>query len=163
MNIILTGMPGSGKSTVAPVLAARLGMNSCDTDDMIEKKYGPVSAIFAKYGEAGFRKTESEIISSLSGIKNTVVSTGGGCVLDPRNVKIFKEIGITVFLKAEAETLFNRLKGCKDRPLLSGGRDKLYSLFAARAPLYASAADITVETDGLTAEAVALRITEMLK
>lgn len=163
MNLILIGMPGSGKSSAAALLAARLSFKVADTDELIEKSYGKISDIFSKYGEARFRLTESRVIKSLAGSKNTVIATGGGSVLNPANVKIFKSLGKTVYLKAEASTLLKRLEGDVSRPLLAGGKEKLLAMYSERRSIYEAAADISVETDGLTLNEAVNKIMESIK
>lgn len=164
MNISLIGMPGSGKSSVAPFLSAALGSEWVDTDELIEKSYGKIADIFKNSGEKRFRAIEKEIIKSLSDIKNMVIATGGGCVLDPENVEILKSLGKVVYLKTEVSVLVGRIKRDGSRPLVSGDPEKrLSALYAARDALYCAAADIVVGTDGLSAQGVAKKISESIK
>lgn len=164
MNISLIGMPGSGKTSVAPVLAAALGMEWADTDGIIEKNYGSIADIFKNYGEERFRALETETLKSLGGLTNTVIATGGGCVLRPENVKILKSYGPVIYLKASVRALAERLRGGGPRPLLEGGAEKkLAALYAARANLYKAAADAVIRTGGLSAEETVQKILEKIK
>lgn len=164
MNIALIGMSGSGKSTVAEKLAGALGYTVADSDEIIEKKHGKISAIFAVYGETYFRKLEREAVKSLAGVKNTVVATGGGCILDEENLKILKSSAKVVYLKTSVSELAKRLKGDNSRPLLSGNLvDNLAEIYKSRAEIYENSADLTVVTDGITADGVAQIILEKIK
>lgn len=164
MNVSLIGMSGSGKSSVAPVLAAALGLNTVDTDGIIEKNYGKISDIFKNYGEKRFRDIENGVIKSLSDCKNTVIATGGGCVLNPENVKMLKNLGKVVYLKTGVQILAKRLNGDATRPLIQGGTaEKLCALYTERAALYEAAADVVVLTDGLKIGEVAKKIIGSIK
>lgn len=164
MNIALIGMSGSGKSTVAEKLAGALGYAVADSDEIIEKKHGKISEIFAVYGETYFRKLEHEAVKSLAGVKNTVVATGGGCILDGENLKIIKSFAKVVYLKTSVSELAKRLKGDNSRPLLSGNLvGNLAEIYKSRAEIYENSADLTVVTDGLTADGVAQIILEKIK
>lgn len=165
MNIVLCGMMGCGKTTVAAELSARYGMVSVDTDAEIVKKYGEINAIFEKYGEEYFRTVEEEIVAAVSKqFSNAVIATGGGCVLRESNVKNLKKTGKIIYLRTTPETLVSRVEGDTSRPLLKGGaREKIYSILAVREPVYSAAADLIVDTDGLSPEEIAEKITELVK
>ncbi len=163
MNIILIGMPASGKTTVAGVFAAR-GKKVYDTDAEIVNKYGEISAIFENFGEGYFRELETETVRALSGLDGVVIATGGGCVLRAENVRLLKSKGKIIYLKTLPETLLRRVGAGSGRPLLSGDAEgKLFRLYSERAPVYEAAADFTVETDGLSPEKIADKITEILR
>lgn len=159
MNIVLAGMPGSGKSTVLRHIAALTGARAFDTDEEIVRKYGPIPEIFDKYGETCFRNLETETVKSLSALDGVVIATGGGCLMREENVAALKESGKIVYLKTSLSELVKRVDGGDGRPLLAGGAaERLEKLLKERAHTYESAADITVETDGLAPDKVAEKI-----
>ncbi len=164
MNIILAGMPGCGKSTVARILGKKLNFKVVDTDEMIVEKYGAITEIFEKFGEECFRNFETQTVKEISALENVVVSTGGGCLLREENREIFKNCGKIIFLRTGIYELSERLAGDTSRPLLKGDtKSRLEKLMEERAPVYESAADCIVDTDGLTPEEVAEKITELMQ
>ena len=149
-NIILIGMPGCGKTTIANEYRQTYGKQVWDTDAYIEKHHGSISEIFSKFGEEYFRKLETDAVREICKNDNALISTGGGCVMREENVRLFKASGKIVYLKADAETLLKRLEGDTSRPLLVGNKvERLEELFKKRAPIYERVADIIVDTDGL--------------
>lgn len=164
MNIILAGMPGSGKSIVSSALASKLGYKVVDTDTAIVEQYGEISKIFADHGEDYFRKIETCIVKSLCLTDNAVIATGGGCLINPQNTAALHAVGKIIYLKTEIEELVRRLKGDNSRPLLNSDvEDNLKELYARRAHIYEAVADYTVQTDGLSPDEVAEKILELLK
>lgn len=162
-NVYLTGLSGSGKSTVGPLLARRLGWAFVDTDDVIEASTGmAVTEIFNALGEAAFRERETEMIRHVTTMfRELVVSLGGGAVLSGTNRSLLHESGTVVYLKATPNRIAARLgEGAASRPLLQSDSDlagRLRALLTERAPFYEEA-NLTVETDGLDAAAIADRI-----
>lgn len=151
---------GTGKSTIAKLLAASTGHVLVEMDAEIEKREGmSISDIFAKKGEAYFRDREREVVQELSAGEGLVISTGGGVVLNSDNIKDFKSTGVVVGLNASPETIYERVKHEKHRPLLKTADPfgKIKELLEARARFYAKA-DATVETDGKTLEAIATEV-----
>ncbi len=164
MNVVLIGMPASGKTTVAEILGKELGMCVLDTDALIVEKHGEINGIFERHGEEYFRDLESEAVKEVAKAANVVISTGGGCPLRKENVQVLKENGKLIFLRASVDELIRRTAGDGTRPLLKGEREKrLKSLLAVRTPIYEKAADFTVDTDGLAPEEIANEITEFIK
>ncbi len=143
-NVVLVGMPSSGKTTVGKMVARTLKREFVDTDSEIEKKIGmPIADFFAKYGEAEFRKIESETINEVSKKSAAVIATGGGAVLDKNNVNALKRNGKIVFLDRKSQDLV----ATKSRPL-SSNTDDLKKLYEKRYPIYNACADVKVANDG---------------
>ncbi len=140
-NIVLTGMPGSGKTTVGMLLAKTLGMGFADTDAIIEKSHGVIPDIFRSEGEAAFRKYEHDAALGACAMSNTVISTGGGIILDKTNMAALRETGAVVFLDRPLEILINETD-TSGRPLLAGGKEAIAALYRERYGLYTSYADI---------------------
>lgn len=163
MNIVLAGMPGSGKTTVAGVFKER-GFGVFDTDEQIVKKHGRIADIFANFGEEKFREIETQTVRELAGLDGIVIATGGGCLLREQNVKLLKQSGKVVYLRTAPKTLFKRVEGDTERPLLQGDTfAKINKLFAQRAPVYEGAADIIIDTDGRSPEEIADLLMEKLQ
>ena len=160
--MILCGMMGAGKTTVGIKVAEITGRRWYDTDGMIVDKYGKIADIFEYYGEAHFRKLETEIVKGLAQMDDLVVSTGGGLVLKKENNAVLQENGKIVFLRASLETLSQRLKVNGERPLLQTStesiRDRLEKLLKERTPVYEHVADYIVDVDGKTPEDIAQEI-----
>ena len=156
-------MMGSGKTTTGKALAKLLNMPFVDLDDRIVARAGhSINDIFKTEGESCFRKLESELLKEVANQTAQVVATGGGIVLDPGNTKILKEARPTIYLKASLETLWERVKEKRDRPLLQSPDPKktLAGLLAVREPLYQAVADMVYVTDRKTPEEVANEIFE---
>ena len=142
-NIVLIGMPSSGKTTVGKILAEKCGKELADTDEYIVKKIGmPIADFFAKFGEAEFRKIEKETAASLSATGGKVIATGGGAVLDPENVRALKHNGVLVFLDRRPENLI----ATDDRPLASR-RSAIEKLYAERYDIYCAAAEVHIDAN----------------
>lgn len=148
-NIILTGMPGSGKSTVGQLLNVD-GFEFIDTDTEIEKRCGcTIKELIEEKGENFFRDLEAEVIRDVSSENSRIISTGGGAVLREENVRCLKRNGRIFFIDAE----LSRLRATDSRPL-SNTEDKLVKLYNERINIYKSTADVTVpDMDSPKAEA----------
>ena len=162
MNLILCGMMGAGKTTIGIKIAELTGRRWYDTDGLIVDKYGKISDIFEYYGEAHFRKLETEIVKDLAKKDDLIISTGGGLVLKKENNALLQENGKIVFLRASLDTLAKRLKVDGNRPLLQTStesiRDRLSRLMAERSPIYEHVSDYIVDVDGKTPEEIAKEI-----
>lgn len=174
-NIFLIGLSGSGKSTIARLLAERLGRSLFDIDALIEKEYGErISSLFAGQGEKAFRNYESRVlirtIQTIGDTTGAVIATGGGIVLRPENRLQMAEHGIRVYLAVKPEEALRRLRAqqthassqglpIEERPLLVGPDPlgTLQSLLATRSSWYTEA-EITCSTDGKSLEAIAYEI-----
>lgn len=164
-NIILTGLMGSGKSSAGRLLARRLGYGFIDTDRLIEQETGlSVKSIFKKHGEACFRNWERRVCRRLRSEKNKVISTGGGMVLNPDNMKDLGRNGVIVNLRAGPEVLWQRVSKAKNRPLLSSGDGlkRMRSLWRIRKRYY-DRSDIIVRTDALSIGETAEKVIGRLK
>ena len=166
MNLILCGMMGAGKTTIGIKIAEITGKRWYDTDGMIVDKYGKISDIFEYYGEAHFRKLETDIVKILAKQDDLVISTGGGLVLKKENNEVLQENGKIIFLRATLETLAKRLKVDGERPLLQTSteniRDRLARLLKERTPVYEQVADYIVDVDGKTPEEIAKEIVALV-
>lgn len=151
--IFLIGYRGTGKSTVARLLADRLGWSWVDADEVVEQQAGQsIREIFAAEGEAGFRRRESAVLVELCQRTNHVVATGGGVILDPANRERLRNAGHVVWLTAEPDTLLRRIEADRTtaarRPNLTvGGRTEIEQLLRVREPLYRDCAETVVATD----------------
>ncbi len=151
-NIVLTGMPGSGKSTVGRLLAQQMGRELVDTDsEIIRLVKKPISDIFAQRGESGFRELESQVIAEVSKRTGVVIATGGGAILRAENVRRLRQNGRIYFLDRPVE----HLVPTDDRPL-SRDREALNRRYNERYPRYAAAADTRIPVEGTAAQAAAL-------
>lgn len=174
-GIFLVGFSGTGKSTVARLVGARLGWPVHDVDAAVVERGGlTIPEIFEQEGEAGFRRREAEALGAVSGSPPFVVATGGGAVLSEANRRLMASRGWVVALEGRPETLHDRLTRHRQqaepdavRPLLDAGDplERVRALKESRQPIYALA-DWTVHTDRLTPEQVAaevLRARELLE
>lgn len=164
MNIILCGLPGSGKTTVGMLLAKKLQWFFLDTDCLIEDYYFERSGtrttcrqLFAKFGEKQFRKWEKEAILALSPTENRILATGGGVLNEKDNILILKSIGKIIYLKNQPRILFERITQ-NQLPAYLDPKDPYASfekIVAIRTPVYENCANITLDTQDLTPEEVA--------
>jgi shikimate kinase len=159
--LFLVGYRATGKSTVAGLVARRLGWQALDADAVLEANVGKtIREIFASEGEAGFRRYEERVLEELCGRQRHVIATGGGVVLAEGNRLRMRRAGKVVWLRADAETIWQRLQADATtwdrRPALTvGGLSEVVQLLQVREPLYRECADWTVDTAGHTPEEVA--------
>jgi shikimate dehydrogenase len=154
-NIVLTGMPGSGKSTVGRILAQEMGREFVDTDtEIIRLAKKPIADIFAQRGENGFRELEGQVIQQLSQRTGLVIATGGGAILRAENLRHLRQNGRIYFLDRPLEDI----QPSDDRPL-SRDREALEQRYAERYPRYVAAADTGIPVRG-SADTVAQAIRE---
>ena len=167
MNIVLCGMMGAGKTTIGIKIAELTGRRWYDTDGMIVDRYGKISDIFEYYGEAHFRKLETEIVKELTVLDNLIISTGGGLVLKNENNMLLQGNAKIVFLRAGFDTLVERLKVDGTRPLLQAStetiRDRLKRLLDERSPVYEQVADYIVDVDGKSPQVIAEEIVALVE
>ena len=147
-TVALVGLMGAGKSAIGKRLALRLGLPFVDADDEIERAAGcSISEFFERFGEAEFRAGERRVISRLLGGPQLVLSTGGGAYMDTETRTLMRKHAITVWLRADLEVLYERVRKRTHRPLLRQGdpKDILARLIDQRYPVYAQA-DLVVES-----------------
>ena len=143
-NIVLTGMPGGGKSTIGNALAGLTGREVIDTDAEIVKSAGmPITEIFSRFGESYFRDLETEVIKQASQRSGCIISTGGGAILRDENIQALKMNGKIFFLDRDP----SELRPSDDRPLSDTG-EKPKALYRQRLPIYTGTADATVPVSG---------------
>ncbi len=148
-NIYLIGMMGAGKTVTGEALADELNMKFIDLDEEIVKKVKMnINDIFETRGEPYFRRLEKESLNVAAKIRDRVIATGGGIVLDPDNVMLMKETGFVIYLQAPLEILWERIRNKADRPLLkvSNPQEVFAKLFLQRKRLYESIHDHAVNT-----------------
>ena len=165
-QIYLTGFMGTGKSTILNCLHQLCGLQKIEMDEQIVQEQGmSIPDIFAQKGEETFRNLETELVKRISHMDNIVVSCGGGTVMRQCNVEEMKKNGTIVLLTATPQTVYERVKGSHNRPLLEKKMNPQYieQLMEARRPKYEAAADIIVKSDGRTAKEICQEIKERLE
>ncbi len=165
-NIFLIGPMGAGKTTIGRQLAQVLHKTFVDVDHEIAQRTGvSIPTIFDIEGEAGFRGREAQALAELTRGHDLVLATGGGAILREENRAALREHGTVVYLRADLETLFERTRRDRNRPLLQTDdpRGKIQALLAEREPLYLGLADIVVETGQRPPASVARDVLQALK
>lgn len=149
-NLVLIGMSGCGKSTLGKLAAEKLGKTFVDTDAEIIKRIGmSIADYFAAYGEDSFRKVESEVVQEISTQNNLVISTGGGVIKNPENIRWLKGNGTIIWIQRDPELL----ESGNGRPLVPD-QEAVRRLYKERLPLYTAAAETIIENDGNEEEAL---------
>lgn len=162
MNLVLIGYRGTGKSLVSKLLAERLQMHHCSSDEEIIRRAGmPTSAIVASRGWPGFRDLESQVARDLGASDNMVIDTGGGIIERPENIEALSRNACIVWLKASVETIVSRIHADTERPALTEGKtftDEVAEILQRRNPIYEKTAHHAIDTDDLTPEEIVTRI-----
>jgi shikimate kinase len=159
-NIVLIGMPASGKSTIGKLLAKKMNYEYYDADRYLERKEDvKISTLFSEKGEEYFRNLETKYLKELSQKNGIIISTGGGAVKREKNMQILGEKGIIVFLNRKIEDIAK--ENHEARPLLQN-IDNIYKLYDERIELYNRYSDIIVENNG-TLKEVTDRIAEKIE
>lgn len=162
MNIVLIGYRGTGKSTVAKVLARRLGWSAVSTDAEIVKREGkPIPEIVAQRGWDYFRDVEAAVCREVGARDRLIIDTGGGAILRDGSVQALKQNGRLFWLTASVKTIIGRIGGDTERPSLTGTKsftEEVEEVLAQRLPKYQAAADYTIVTDGQRIEAIAEQV-----
>lgn len=164
MNISLIGMMGSGKTTVGKLLSEQLNLKFVDTDELIVQKEGcSINEIFASKGEGYFRELETKVLKSVLNSDNQVVSTGGGIIKSELNMELIKTKSKSFYLKADAESLFERVKNDSSRPLLKDcTKEKIDTLLSQRVLQYEKA-DYIINTVNKVPENIIEEVIEKLR
>ena len=151
-NLILIGMPASGKSTVGVILAKISGRDFIDADIVIQNKTGKkLSEIIEEKGVDGFVETENRINSQIEA-SNAVIATGGSAVYGLEEMQHFKKIGKIIYLKVDFDTLKCRLGNIKERGVVVKKGQTLKDIYDERIPLYEKYADLTIDESGKNVE-----------
>lgn len=163
--VVMVGLMGAGKSAIGKRLAQALGLNFVDADKEIEEAAGcTIPEIFARFGEPAFRDGERRVIARLLEGPICVLATGGGAFMDEGTRAKIKERGLSVWLRADLDTLVRRTARRNNRPLLNAGepRDILGKLMAERYPIYGEA-DVTVDSLDAPPESTTARVIDALR
>jgi shikimate kinase len=165
MNLVLIGYRGTGKSTVAGLLAKKLAMEVVSLDQEIVRHAGrPIPEIVAAQGWPHFRDIESEITRRFSERDNIIIDAGGGVILGEENVKNLRRNGTLFWLRASVPAIVARIEGGTQRPALTAGKsftEEVEDVLRERTPLYEAAAHHQVDTDSLSPDQVAAAITHL--
>jgi shikimate kinase len=164
--VVLVGMMGAGKTAVGGAVAAQLGVPFIDSDHEIEQAANAkIAEIFERDGEAFFRDRETEVLARLLGGVPAILSTGGGAFLAERNRALIAEKGVSVWLDAELELLWSRVRHKSTRPLLLTDNPKatLAEIYAQRVPVYAKAALHVKAAPELSIDQMASRVIAALR
>ena len=154
MKIYLCGFMGCGKSRIGRELAKKTGMRFADLDAyIVEHEKMPIPEIFERFGEPHFRELEAKYIREMP--DNSVVALGGGAIINENTAKTAKQTGKVVFLDADFETCYGRIKNDSNRPLAyNNPKEKVRELFDTRRPIYTERADIITDAAGTPAQII---------
>ncbi len=162
MNLVLIGYRGTGKSTVARLVAAQLGWRWLSTDARIVEQAGcAIPDIVARDGWDHFRDLESAVCETLTQQDRLVIDTGGGIILRPANIEALKRNSLVFWLTATVETITQRIAEDTQRPSLTAGAtfvEEIQEVLTARTPQYRATADHSIATDHLSPESIASHI-----
>jgi shikimate kinase len=167
MNIVLIGYRGTGKSSVARMLGAKLNRPVLSTDaEIVRCTNLSIPEIIQQFGWDHFRNLESDVCKNLASRNDVVIDTGGGAILHPQNVASLKTNGVLVWLTAEAETIRSRIGEDTQRPSLTGTKsftEEIEEVMQERRPKYQAAADHIIVTDNRSLGDVAGAIVALIK
>ena len=156
-HIFFIGFMGSGKTSVSRRLSKLTGLSLIDVDQRIEAiEHRSIPDIFEQEGEQGFRRIETNVLKGIAYEGRSIVSCGGGIVCNPANRAVLAELGTVIYLRVGVEEAVGRISRPETRPMLSGPRP-VSEIYEERLPWYEQAADITIDSSGLTVQKVAIR------
>ena len=162
LNIILIGMPGTGKSTVGVLLAKRLGYNFVDTDLLLQaQQKSRLQQIIANHGLEGFKTIEETVLCNLQA-SHSVIATGGSAVYSEQAMAWLKKLGQLVFIDTPLQELLGRVNDMDSRGLVIGPNETYQQLYAERQPLYRKHAEVTISGGGMTVECIAAKIEQLV-
>lgn len=162
-NIVLTGMPGVGKSTIGVILAKELGYQFLDSDLLIQQQEKKLlKDIIAEKGVDGFLAVENQVNASIE-VERTVIATGGSAVYGKEAMEHFKETGIIVYLKCSYDALEKRLGDLKGRGVVLKDGQTLRDIYEERSVLYEKYADLIIVEDGMDIEGTLSLVMEALR
>ncbi len=162
-NIVLVGMPASGKSTIGVILAKELKYRFTDTDLVLQEATDQTLVeIIAQRGLEGFLQLENDMVAALE-VRRSVIATGGSAIYGREAMEHLKASGIIVYIQHRYEVIQSRLTNITTRGVAMREGETLYDLFRERTPLYERYADVTLEADGLTTEQAVQEIIRLVK
>ena len=156
-NIYLVGLMGAGKTTIGRLLAKRLNLEFIDSDREVEARTGVnIPTVFEIEGENGFRKREAQVIEEISQLHGCVVATGGGAILRQENRDRLRASGFVVYLDVPPNTLWERTRRDRNRPLLKVDDPllRLRELYSQRDPLYREVANLVIDGSRINAQGI---------
>jgi shikimate kinase len=164
-NVVLIGFMGSGKTTTGKRLSELIGVSFIDTDTIIEESFGmSILKLFEQKGEKFFRNEEQKLCDKLKNQTDLVISTGGGVILQHKNVESLSHNGIIIYLKSNLETLLPRIKENVTRPLfLNAKEEKFAELYRRRHDLYMKVAHHVIDASKKTIEEIVTDIVNIIK
>ena len=163
-NIILTGMPGCGKSTVGVVLAKTLGMRFVDTDLIIQQEQHDVLwHLIDRYGVKRFEEMEEQALLSVPEKEDTVIATGGSAVFCDKGMRYLKQNGVCVYLEVSCDELKRRLSNIRTRGIAAAKGMTIEDIFRERSPYYDQYADIRIDCENKHIEDITEMIADKMK
>ncbi len=161
-NIILIGMPSSGKSTAGQALAKALGYDFVDADGLIRRQEGAtLEQIIARVGREGFHQIENDVLCAIN-THRSVIAPGGSAIYHPRAMEHLRSLGTVVYLSLPLKTITERLGDLTKRGVTFQPGQTLADLYNERVPLYAAYAHVTAKPDGLTVQETVKLISDLI-